>query len=58
MSEKEKSIVSTENNAEETYNKVRSSVITAQSHIYCCECRYGTGLLGDRRADLPCLRRK
>lgn len=26
--------VSTENNAEETYNKVRSSVITAQSHIY------------------------
>lgn len=26
--------VSTENNAEETYYKVRSSVITAQSHIY------------------------
>ncbi len=34
MSEKENGIISAETNAEETYNKVRSSVITAQSHIY------------------------
>lgn len=34
MSEKENGIVSAETNAEETYYKVRRSVITAQSPIY------------------------
>lgn len=34
MSEKENGIVSVETNAEETYTKVRNSVITAQSRIY------------------------
>lgn len=43
--------------AQETYTKVRSSVITAQSRIYSA---VNTAMVqvywGDRRADLHCLR--